>query len=155
MAYRFPLATLLRHRQRFEDARALDLAQALRRRGAAASRLDGLRRQAAGCRDTVARAGARGATGLEIGLLADVLDDLARRAVRAETELATARRQAELAREALVAASQGRRVIERLEALHREDYRQRLESAERRELDDVASLHRLWRSSASAAGREQ
>lgn len=149
MAFHFRLAPLLRHRKRAEEEGTLALAWALRRRDAAAGRLAALRHETQTGREALAEAVAHGITATELRGMAEAIAALSRGAMRAEGELVAERTRAEQARVDLVRAAQERRLLERLETIQRDGYRRRLATEAQRQLDDVASVHRLWQRTAA------
>lgn len=152
MAFRFRLAPILRYRKRCEDEHALGLARALRRREAAERELVMRRREIEAGREALVAAGVGGAPGMALHLLADTVARASRWAAAAGNRLAGEQARVDRARQDLVEASRGRRILERLETTQRGLYRRRDESREQRQLDDVASRYHLWRNAGKRSG---
>jgi flagellar export protein FliJ len=147
MPFRFRLAPVLRLRKRVEDAAALELARAERRREAAAARLAETRREEEACRRDLGHTAARGATGMDLQQLASAVESLRAAGARAAAVLGAEQARVDEARGALVQASQARRALERLEDTARAAHAHRIEAMERRQTDDIGTVGHLWRRS--------
>jgi flagellar export protein FliJ len=141
MAFRFRLASILRHRRRLEHGRALALAGASQHRDAIARRLSELNRQLVACRESLVTAGRHGTAAHSFLVIADVAEGLARWVRETGQRLAAAQGRVAAARAALVEAVQGRRVLERREDLQRIAYERRARTLEQRQVDEIAGLY--------------
>jgi flagellar export protein FliJ len=147
MAFRFRLDSVLRHRERLEDAAALEVASAEQRREAARIRLDERRAEEAACRRELGLTAERGATGMEIGQLARAVEYLRAAAHEDAAALSAEQARVEQARSALVDASRARRMLERLQETARAAHARRIDAIDRRQTDDIGTVGHLWRRS--------
>jgi flagellar export protein FliJ len=154
MAFRFRLAPVLHHRQRVEDAAALDLARAQQSLESISRQLAQARDKMEACTRAVAAAAARGTTGMELGYLAHGVETLTRRWTLTAAELGAQRERTEQARTSLVEAARSRQVLERLGESQRVAHVRWLDAVERREADDVTAANFFWRRAQSPAELE-
>ena len=151
MKFTFRLQSVLRLRKRAEEHQALALARATHVLTEAERALDAERRRLAGAHESLAVAGREGAQGDEIQELAAAVDASASNVGVAREQLATAAAGVESARARLVEAARDREALERLEEGQRAAAAKLVEGHERRTLDDIASIYRVWRGTRDAA----
>lgn len=146
MAFRFRLAPVLRYRAWCEDLRALALARAGASARARAARRAALAAAERRAQEAVGRALAEG----DVQTLRTVgaeLDALRRAGTIAHRLLAEAEARVAEARQALVAATQARRALERIRDRQVEAYHAELERRQATALDEAAAIG-WWRRSA-------
>jgi flagellar export protein FliJ len=138
--FTFPLARVLRHRQRLEDARALAVRQAIEQHEAARTRQATIEHAAETARSALTQdCATTGMTGAWIRLHADGVSDLHGRA-RAAAILPNAEAaRVEERRAELVDAARARKALERLEELQRSAWQADVLRTDQRTTDDIAT----------------
>jgi flagellar FliJ protein len=151
VGFRFRLSTVADHRRRVEEARALVLADACRRRDAAVARLHVLEGQRRACREALAAALAGGAAGSTLALLVRTVDTADLRSREAAREVLDVEAEVEQARRALVDAARDRQVIQRAYELARARYLADVERLEQKTLDDIGTVTHVRQAHEAAA----
>jgi flagellar export protein FliJ len=137
--FTFPLARVLKHRRRIEDARALAVKQAIERHESARIRQVAIEQTAALAREDLTHRAAAGLTGAWLRLHADGVGDLHGRARAAAILTSAEAARVEERRAELVDAARARRALERLEELQREAWKADALRADQRVTDDIAT----------------
>jgi flagellar export protein FliJ len=140
VSFVFRLGSVLRHRRRVEDVRALALALARTHEARAAQALGAAQEGARAAQGALGDAAFIGTTGAALGELARGVEDGRRRAEAAARDLAVTEARSEATRVELVEAARARRTLERLEEVQRAAHRREVDVREQRMVDEVAAI---------------